>query len=99
MKKSIYLFVLLSVFSVGSFAQKITLGASITHYGGQDKGQMQAGKPQGKGSTVFKNGDIFEGNMSKVSVRDRVFIPFLMARNMKASGFKTSSMAGVSTIL
>ena len=65
MKKSIYLFVLLSVFSVGSFAHKITLGSCITHDGGQYKGQMQAGKPQGKGSTVFKNGDIFEGEYVK----------------------------------
>ena len=42
-------------------AQKITLGSCTTHDGGQYKGEMVSGKPNGKGNTLFKNGDTFEG--------------------------------------
>ena len=44
-----------------SYAQKITLGACTTRDGGAYKGEMQAGKPHGKGTAVYKNGDTYEG--------------------------------------
>ena len=46
-------------------AQKIVLGSCTTHDGGQYKGQMMNGKPNGKGHTVFKNGDTYEGEYIK----------------------------------
>ena len=46
-------------------AQKLTLGSCTTHDKGQYKGQMQGGKPNGKGTTIFKNGDTFEGEYVK----------------------------------
>ena len=46
-------------------AQKITLGSCKTHDNGQYKGQMQAGKPHGKGNTLFENGDTYEGEYVK----------------------------------
>ena len=46
-------------------AQKIVLGSCTTHDGGQYKGQMMNGKPNGKGHTTFKNGDTYEGEYIK----------------------------------
>ena len=51
--------------SVGAQGQKLTLGSCATHDGGQYKGEMQAGRPHGKGITQFKNGDTYEGNYVK----------------------------------
>ena len=42
-------------------AQKITLGSCTTKDGGQYKGEMMSGKPEGKGKTLYKNGDVYEG--------------------------------------
>jgi hypothetical protein len=41
-------------------AQKITLGSCITKDKGEYNGEMSAGKPNGKGKTVWKNGDVYE---------------------------------------
>ena len=58
---SIYLlFIPLTVFS-----QKITLGTCVTRDNGLYKGEMQSGKPNGKGITTFKNGDTYEGEYVK----------------------------------
>lgn len=46
-------------------AQKIVLGSCTTHDDGQYKGQMMNGKPNGKGNTVFKNGDSYVGEYIK----------------------------------
>ena len=53
------------MFSYGASAQKITLGSCTTHDGGQYKGEMVSGRPNGKGSTIYKNGDIYEGQYVK----------------------------------
>ena len=42
-------------------AQKMTLGSCTLKDGGEYKGEMMAGKPHGKGKTVWKDGDTFEG--------------------------------------
>ena len=34
-------------------AQSITLGSCTTHDGGEYNGEMQGGKPNGKGKTIF----------------------------------------------
>ena len=41
-------------------AQKITLGSTTTKDGGEYQGEMVAGKPQGKGKAVYKNGNTYE---------------------------------------
>ena len=46
----IFLFILLAATSV-AMAQKVTLGACTTKDGGEYKGEMQSGKPHGKGIT------------------------------------------------
>ncbi len=40
-------------------AQKITLGTYKMKDGGEYKGEMQAGKPHGKGRTIWKDGDTY----------------------------------------
>ena len=76
-------------------AQKISMGSCTTRDGGEYKGEMVAGKPHGKGNTVFKNGDTYEGEYAKgkrrVSVRAMVSILSPMVKSMRASGSRTSS--------
>jgi hypothetical protein len=60
----IFLNVLLLASSV-VMAQKVTLGACVTKDGGNYQGEMQSGKPHGKGVTKWKNGNVFEGNYEK----------------------------------
>ena len=64
-KKHIILSLFLLALPIVASAQKIVLGSCVTHDGGQYKGQMQSGKPYGKGLTVFKNGDTYEGEYVK----------------------------------
>ena len=46
-------------------AQKLTLGTTTTKDGGSYNGEMQAGKPHGKGKTTYKNGNVYEGEYDK----------------------------------
>ena len=46
-------------------AQKVTLGSCHTKDGGEYSGEMQSGKPQGKGKTTWKNGNTYEGEYVK----------------------------------
>ena len=39
-------------------AQKITLGSATTKDGGDYQGEMVQGKPNGKGKTYYKNGNL-----------------------------------------
>lgn len=74
-----------------SYAQKITLGACTTRDGGAYKGEMQAGKPHGKGTAVYKNGDTSKYNMSRANVKDKASTRSLTEKNMKANGSRISS--------
>lgn len=76
-----------------AMAQKITLGSCTTRDGGQYKGEMVSGKPNGKGNTVFANGDTYEGEYVKGRREGYGIYTFPTERNMKGSGFKTSSTA------
>ena len=64
MKNKIYI-LLLSLLPTMGFAQKISLGSCVTKDGGQYKGEMVAGKPNGKGNALYKNGDTYEGEYVK----------------------------------
>ena len=55
--KCFFLALALAMASVDDSAQKISLGSCITRDGGQLKGGTLSGKPQGLGTTIYKNGD------------------------------------------
>ena len=67
-------------------AQKLTLGTTTTKDGGSYNGEMQAGKPHGKGKTTYKNGNVYEVTEST---------PSMMERNTRVSGSRTNSMVMV----
>ena len=60
-----FLSILLFFIPLVTHAQKITLGSCVTRDNGLYKGEMQSGKPNGKGKTTFKNGDSYEGEYVK----------------------------------
>ncbi len=66
-------------------AQKISLGSCTTRDGGQYKGEMVSGKPQGKGATVFPKMAIpMKAITTKASVRGAMaYILSLTAKNMR----------------
>ena len=63
--KKLILFIYALLMPLFLSAQKIVLGSCSTHDGGQYKGQMMIGKPNGKGHSVFKDGDTYEGEFIK----------------------------------
>ena len=68
MKNNIIFFFLLFIPLTSLGQKKISLGScTIEEMGvkGTYKGQMVGGKPQGKGSVVFENGNLYEGDFSK----------------------------------
>ena len=65
MQRILFIYILLYTFFLSSSAQKISLGSCITHDNGQYKGEMMSGRPHGKGNTIYKNGDTYEGNYVK----------------------------------
>lgn len=60
---------------------------------------MKGRKPNGKGKTVFKNGDVFEGEYVKGKREGYGIYMFPDGENTKDSGFRTSSTEKVSIIL
>ena len=50
-------------FFMAAFAQKLQVGSYTFKDGSIYTGELVSGKPNGKGRTVFKNGDIYEGDM------------------------------------
>ena len=64
MKRFTYIFIMLMLPLIVE-AQKITLGSAKTKDGGDYNGEMVAGKPNGKGRTIYKNGNSYEGEYVK----------------------------------
>ena len=64
MKRYIFFFLFTCV-SLTMSAQKITLGSYTFKDGGIYQGEMQSGKPYGKGKTLWKDGDMYEGDYVK----------------------------------
>ena len=60
-------FSILFTCALSAQAQKITLGTYKMKDGGEYKGEMQAGKPHGKGRTVWKDGDVFPPSLLSFS--------------------------------
>ena len=57
-------YIIITIMAMGAVAvsaQRITLGSCKMKDGGSYQGEMQAGKPHGKGRTTWKDGDVFEG--------------------------------------
>ena len=105
MKKGL-LSLILFILPFQVFAQKLTLGSCTISEGqganritGQYKGEMSAGKPQGKGSVKYQNGNTYEGEFVKENAKVMAYTLLQMVRSMKDSGFKTNSMVVVLIIL
>ena len=79
-------------------AQKITLGSAKTKDGGDYNGEMVAGKPNGKGRTIYKNGNSYEGEYVRASARGMASISLPTARSTKVNGSRTSSTEKAPTI-
>ena len=58
-------FILTFLLTLTAGAQKLTLGTTVTKDGGNYNGELQAGKPHGKGRTTYKNGNVYEGEYVK----------------------------------
>ena len=58
-------YIIFALIPLCSPAQKISLGSCITSDKGQYKGEMLAGKPHGKGSTIYDSGNIYDGEYIK----------------------------------
>ena len=64
-KKYIFTSIFALMLTLPCGAQKMTLGTAITKDGGEYNGELQSGKPHGKGRTTYKNGNIYEGEYEK----------------------------------
>ena len=83
-----------------TFSSEIKIGTyTFKDNGAVYTGEIKGRKPNGKGKTVFKNGDVYEGEYVKGKREGYGTYMFPTVKSMRGNGFKTSSMAGVSTIL
>lgn len=98
MKKYAYILLILASVSTMATAQ-IKIGNYSFKDGSEYTGELKGRKPNGKGKTVFKNGDIYEGQYVKENAKVTEPIRFTTERNMWGSGIRTSSMATVLSIL
>ena len=96
--KNQILAILMIFMPFSAYAQKITLGSCIMKDGGQYKGEMEGGKPNGRVAPFSKMVIPSREIMSKVNVKDMAYIHFLMVKNMKASGSRTNNMVVALTI-
>ena len=64
MKRYAYTFVLFFLMTAGASAQ-IKIGNHTFKNGAEYSGELKGKKPNGKGRTVFKSGDIYEGEYVK----------------------------------
>ena len=67
MRKPI-IFLFFALLPFGAVAQKVVLGSCnivMDNIHGVYKGEISAGKPHGKGSVTFDNGNIYEGEFVK----------------------------------
>ena len=71
-----------------TFSTEIKIGNYTFKDGSVYTGEMKGRKPNGKGKTVFKNGDVYE----RENVKASEYIPSLMEKSMKGNGFRISSM-------
>ena len=83
-----------------TFSSEIKIGTyTFKDNGAVYTGEIKGRKPNGKGKTVFKNGDVYEGEYVKGKREGYGTYMFPDGEKYEDNGFKTSSMAGVSTIL
>ncbi len=94
-----YIIILLFFIPACLFAQKIETGSCTTKDGGSYQGQMFRGKPNGRGKTVYKKGNVYEGEYMKGLRQGEVPILSLMERNISVSGSRTNSTDKVFIIL
>lgn len=97
-KYSILLFALLAV-GTNSVSAQMSLGYYKFKDGAEYTGELKGRRPNGKGRTVFKNGDVYEGEYVRGNARGRVPILSATGRSMWANGIRTSSMEKELSIL
>ena len=91
-KHTLFLFALLAFSSVSASAQ-LSLGYYQFKDGSEYTGELKGRRPNGKGKTVFRNGDVYEGEY--VKGKRQVKVPTLSATEKSTweSGTKTGSTA------
>ena len=88
MKKYVYILLLLASVSTLATAQ-IKIGNYTFKDGGEYTGELKGRKPNGKGKTIYKNGNTYEGE----------YIRFTMEKSMWGNGSRTSNTAAEPIIL
>ena len=63
MKKYVYILLLLA--SVSTWPRQIKIGNYTFKDGGEYTGELKGRKPNGKGKTIYKNGNTYEGEYIK----------------------------------
>lgn len=79
MKKYVYILLLLASVSTLATAQ-IKIGNYTFKDGGEYTGELKGRKPNGKGKTIYKNGNTYEGEYIKVNARGTGHIRFTMEK-------------------
>ncbi len=81
MKK--YILVILSLFLWVTLTEaQIKIGNYKFPDGSEYTGELKSRKPNGKGKTVFKNGDVYEGEYIKAKRQGEGTYTIMMAKNM-----------------
>ena len=91
-KHTLFLFALLAFSSVSASAQ-LSLGYYQFKDGSEYTGELKGRRPNGKGKTVFRNGDVYEGEYVKGKRQGEVPTLSATEKSTWESGTKTSSMA------
>ena len=78
-----YAYLLFSLIMLGSTSVSAQLSVGYYKFkdGSEYTGELKGRRPNGKGKTVFKNGDVYEGEYVK-GKRGKVHIHSATARNM-----------------
>lgn len=78
-----------------SVSAQLSLGYYKFKDGSEYTGELKGKKPHGKGRTVFRNGDVYEGEYVKENVKVRAPILSVTENVTWVSGSRTSSTVKV----
>ena len=95
MNKHIFLLFMWMTLGSASASAQLSLGYYKFKDGAEYTGELKGRRPNGKGRTVFRNGDVYEGQYVKGKRREKVLIYLLTGRNTLENGIKISNMEKV----
>lgn len=98
MKKYVYILLLLASVSTLATAQ-IKIGNYTFKDGGEYTGELKGRKPNGKGKTIYKNGNTYEGEYIKGKREGNGTYTFHVEKSMWGNGSRTSNTAAEPIIL